>query len=435
MVNVDVTRPTLVISEVSPSSINLVAQANEALTVRVSAEAGEPNDVTLTAMVLGTEVASVSPEISNIDVAADTTAMFRVAGLNAGTETLMLTAVHSDYSSATVTVTVTVSTPALVISDVSALAINLAARTTEELTVTVSAEAGEPDNVTLTATVLGEGNVASVTLAEITNVAADTTARFTVEGLDEGTATLMLTASRPGYNSASTEVTVTVYLPPVGLSVVPTLLQFEQGATGSLTVRVSESTQATITIESNDTDIARVPESAARFTLMGGEGNSTTIEVSGDDMIGVTTLTITAKADGYETETVIVTVEVLSRLRIEVPATFDLRERESTQISVGLTRIEVGRGTVTIDIVPVEGSGLTVSPSSLTFSDTEPQTVTVTATNDDLYTGDRNATVTFTADNYAMATVMVEITDDELQPIELLVRSSTELESGDIRDR
>ena len=429
VVNVDVTRPTLVISEVSPSSINLVAQANEALTVRVSAEAGEPNDVTLTAMVLGTEVASVSPEISNIDVAADTTAMFRVAGLNAGTETLMLTAVHSDYSSATVTVTVTVSTPALVISDVSALAINLAARTTEELTVTVSAEAGEPDNVTLTATVLGEGNVASVTLAERTNVAADTTARFTVVGLDEGIATFRLTASHSGYSSASTEVTVTVYLPPVGLSVMPLpLLEFEQGATGLLMVGVSESTQATITIVSNDTDIARVPESAARFTLMGGEGNSTTIEVSGDDMIGVTTLTITAKADGYETETVIVTVEVLSRLRIEVPATFDLRERESTQISVGLTRIEVGRGTVTIDIVPVEGSGLTVSPSSLTFSDTEPQTVTVTATNDDLYTGDRNATVTFTADNYAMATVMVEITDDELQPIELLVRSSTELD-------
>ena len=106
VVNVDVTRPTLVISEVSPSSINLLAYAEEALTVRVSAEAGEPNDVTLTATVLGTEndVARVSPQISNINVAADTLATFIVEGLSAGTETLMLTADHSDYSSATVTV-------------------------------------------------------------------------------------------------------------------------------------------------------------------------------------------------------------------------------------------------------------------------------------------------------------------------------------------
>ena len=373
VVNVDVTRPTLVISEVSPSSINLLAYAEEALTVRVSAEAGEPNDVTLTATVLGTEVASVmSPQIRNIDVAADTLATFIVEGLSAGTATLMLTAEHSDYNPASIEVTVTVSTPALVISNVSALDINLAARTTEELTVTVSAEAGEPNDVILTVAVLGEGNVASVTQAEISNVAADTTARFTVAGLDAGIATFMLTASRSGYSSASTEVTVTVYLPPVGLSV-PTSLEFEQGATGLLTVGVSESTQATITIESNDTDIARVPDSAATFTLMGGEGNSTMIEVSGNDFVGVTTLKVTATADGYEQETVIVTVEALNRLRIEAPATFDLTERESTQISVRLTRIAAGIDTVMLEIEP--GSGLTVSSSSLTFMDTMPQTV------------------------------------------------------------
>ena len=230
--------------------------------------------------------------------------------------------------------------------------------TTEELTVTVSAEAGEPNDVMLTAMVLGTANVASVTQAEISNVAADTTARFTVAGLDEGTATFRLTASRSGYSSASTEVTVTVYLPPVGLSVLP-LLEFEQGMTGLLTVGVSESTQATITIVSNDIDIALVPDSAAIFTLMGGEGNSTMIEVSGNDFVGVTTLTITARADGYEQETVIVTVEALSRLRIEAPATFDLTERGSTQISVRLTRI-AGIDTVMLEIEP--GSGLTVMP-------------------------------------------------------------------------
>ena len=232
-------------------------------------------------------------------------------------------------------------------------------------------------------------------------------------GLDAGTATFRLTASRSGYSSASTEVTVTVYLPPVGLSV-PTSLEFEQGATGVLTVRVSESTQATITIESGNVAIARVPDSAATFTLMGGEGNSTMIEVSGDNMIGDTTLKITARADGYETETVIVMVDVLSRLRIEAPVTFDLTERESTQISVRLTRIEAGIETVILEIAPEEGSGLTVDPSSLTFMDTQPQTVTVIATNDDLLTGDRSGILTLTATtgSYAVETVTIMILDN-----------------------
>ena len=138
------------------------------------------------------------------------------------------------------------------------------------------------------------------------------------------------------------------------------------------------------------------------------------IEVSGDNMIGVTTLKITARADGYETETVIVTVEALSRLRIEAPVTFDLTERESTQISVRLTRIEAGIDTVILEIAPEEGSGLTVDPSSLTFMDTQPQTVTVIATNDDLLTGDRSGILTLTATtgSYAVETVTIMILDN-----------------------
>ena len=42
----------------------------------------------------------MSPQIRNIDVAADTLATFIVEGLSAGTATFMLTAEHSDYNPA-----------------------------------------------------------------------------------------------------------------------------------------------------------------------------------------------------------------------------------------------------------------------------------------------------------------------------------------------
>ena len=80
-----------------------------------------------------------------------------------------------------------------------------------------------------------------------------------------------------------------VYLPPVRLSV-PTLLQFEQEATELLTVAVIDSTQATITIRSDNDKIASV--SSRAFTLMGGETNNSTDVVVNGVGIGMTTLTI-----------------------------------------------------------------------------------------------------------------------------------------------
>ena len=64
-----------------------------------------------------------------------------------------------------------------------------------------------------------------------------------------------------------------------------------------------------------------------------------------------------------------------------------------------------------------------MSPSELTFSRSspDPKVITVTAVEDDRYTGDRSSTLTLTADGYTMATVTVDITEEELQPIGLTV--------------
>ena len=86
---------------------------------------------------------------------------------------------------------------------------------------------------------------------------------------------------------------------------------------------------------------------------------------------------------------------------------------DSTQISVSLSRIDVDEVTVNIAAT----GGLSVSPLSLTFNNTKSQPVTVTATNDNVYMDDRSAMLTLTATDYVMATVMVEITEDEPQSI------------------
>ena len=421
MVTVEITEDELqpIILEGVPTGLRLMRFASTEIEVSVNVTAA------LTVKAEGAVSLANNNTLISSDLGEMESTRIEILGVSEGDGTVTFIASGDRKATDTVVVNVTVTQPILVISDVSALAINLAARTTAGLTVRVSAVGDHRS--TLTATVSDEASdVASVTPTKMTNVQAGTTVTFIVEGLDEGDTTIRLMASRPDYESTSTEVAVRVYLPPVRLSV-PTLLQLEQRATGLLTIVVRDSTQATITIRSDNANIASV--SSRAFTLMGGKSNnSTNVVVSGNDMIGVTTLTITATADGYSTGTATVIVEVLDLFRIVAPARFDLAERSTSAISVSLSRIRADRDTVMVTIKP-EGSGLTVSESSLTFSSSspEPQFITVETTTDNTYTGDRSRTLTLTADDYTTATVTVDIIENTPQPIELRVRGSTDL--------
>ena len=172
----------------------------------------------------------------------------------------------------------------------------------------------------------------------------------------------------------------------------------------------TEGVTLTVTVDRDD----RIRELADEYLLMNGE-MSTTIEVIGN-VIGDTTLTIEAEAEGYTSATTTVSIEVLDLLRIKaMPATFELAEDASTQIRVSLNRIDAARDTVTVTIKP-EGSGLTVRESSLMFSSSlSPQFITVQTTTDRTYTGDRSRMLTLTARGYATATVTVDIIENTPQ--------------------
>ena len=111
----------------------------------------------------------------------------------------------------------------------------------------------------------------------------------------------------------------------VGLVVVEGVLEIVTGESGQIGIMVA--TTATITIMSDSTGIASVAESAERFELEvqeGADNNSTQINVSGGN-VGITTVTITAEADGYTSATASVRVEVVESLQIfATPPNVDL---------------------------------------------------------------------------------------------------------------
>ena len=324
------------------------------------------------------------------------------------------------------TVTVTVSTPTLVITGVSPSNINLLTREETTVTVSVRAEVGAPSDVMLIAMIDEDSRVAEVSLLDRTNVGADTTARFIVGDLNvAGKTTLTLTARHPEHLPASIEIPVNVSLRPIELSVTPTSVRFEQGETELLIITaMPTATTITISVAGDAANIigeGNIINMSPIIYMLDGDDNEVVVRVRGDE-IGRTTLTITAEADGHEMETTSVSVEVLDILRIEVPDMLTVTEGSTQAISVSLNRIEADNVTVRVTIQS-EGSGLTVNRSLLTFSSSSlEQSITVETTTDNTYTGDRSATLTLTATDYATTMVMVTILENTPQPqIELNV--------------
>ena len=349
------------------------------------------------------------------------TTKIAIVGVYVGAGTVTFIASGHRLLTATSEVSVIVTQPVLGISAQVDGVFSIEARTTEGLTVNVNAPGG--DTVTVTAEYFSGGtNVANVLPSDLQGVSESTV--LTVEGLRAGNVIFELTASHPEYIDASTRLTVSVYFPPVGLSVTPTSLVVFNGFYELLTVAVSESTRTTVSIAlppPPDDSIASVSRSV--FEFMGGAGSSEAVRVNGN-ALGITTLTITASADGYADDEVTVPVEVQVPFSIAAtPTVLNLMEdatsgQNSGQIDVRLTRIEAGE--VTVNLAGT-GSELEVSPSSLTFTNTDPQPVTVTVTKNPVYIGDRRTTLILTADDYTTETVTVDIMEDQDQPIEISV--------------
>ena len=190
MVTVDIIENTpqpIGLKVISSTELSLVRFASTEITVRVGVEA--ILDVETTgAVVLADGVAS------RYDLTEGALSQqIQIRGDSVGEGTVTFTVSGNRKITATEVVTVTVSTPTLMIS-ASTDVLNIAAnQTTAGLTVTVSA-ADEDDltNITLTA-IIDDGDVARVISTTITNVSVNTQTMFTVEGLATATDNTILT--------------------------------------------------------------------------------------------------------------------------------------------------------------------------------------------------------------------------------------------------
>ena len=222
---------------ISSTELSLVRFTGTEITVRVEVAA----DLTVKAEG-AVRLAGDSALVSSNLVAMGPT-QIEISGVSEGEGTVTFTVSGDRKATDTVVVSVTVTRPTLVISEVRPSNINLLTRETTVVTVSVSA-VGDPSS-TLKATVTGTGN--SVTPTEITGVRVGTATTFTVTaGLDAGDETLTLTAHHPDYDSTSTEVDVSVSLRPLELNVEPSPLMIVTEMSAILTIEVQ--TTATITI-------------------------------------------------------------------------------------------------------------------------------------------------------------------------------------------
>ena len=378
---------------VVPPVLEIVTGESTNLTITAGA-----TTATITIMSDSTGIASVAESAARFELAggAGNSTRINVFGGNVDTTTLTITATAAGYTSATTSVRVDVIESLRIAA--TPPSVDLVAGASTQISVSVSRLVGESVTVDIVATT-GLSVPTSVTLANLDKVAVAVT---TTESYS-GTATVTFTAT--DYTTATVTVEIMDAPPPslpaIGLVVVPPVLEIVTGESTNLTITAGATT-ATITIMSDSTGIASVAESAARFELAGGAGNSTRINVFGGN-VDTTTLTITAEAAGYTSATTSVRVDVIESLRIAAtPPSVDLVAGASTQISVSVSRL-VGES-VTVDIVAT--TGLSV-PTSVTLANLDKVAVAVTAT--ESYSG--TATVTFTATNYTTATVTVEIMD------------------------
>ena len=363
---------------------------------------------TITIMSDSTGIASVAESAERFELevqeGVSNSTQINVSGGNVGITTVTITAEADGYVMATTQVRVEVIESLRIVAtppSVDLVADGASAR----IDVSVSRLIGGSVTVDIAATD-GLRVPSSVTLTNLEAVAVEVSALAGASG----TATLTFTAT--DYATATVTVEImdapTQPEPAVGLVVVPGVLEIVTGESRQIGITVA--TTATITIMSDSTGIASVAESAERFELEVQEGvsNSTQINVSGGN-VGITTVTITAEADGYTSATASVRVEVVESLRIvATPPSVDLvADGASARIDVSVSRL-IG-GSVTVDIAATDGLRV---PSSVTLTNLEAVAVEVSA----LAGASGTATLTFTADDYATARVTVEIEAAPTQP-------------------
>ena len=252
------------------------------------------------------------------------------------------------------------------------------------------------------------------------------------DDLANDTAALAHTAAGGGYNDATATVTVTVTDDDTAaITVSPTTLSVNEGATGTYTVKLTAQPGAIVTVSIAPPGGSGVTVSPAVLTFTTDNwstAQTVTVTAAHDDDLAndMVTLTHTATGTGNDTpdvEEVKVTVVDDDTAAITVsPTTLSVNEGATGTYTVKLAAQPSAN--VTVSVTGHNSSDVSVSPATLTFTSANwstAQTVTVTAAHDANITNDivmlaHNATGG--GYNDATATVTVTVTNDDTAAID-----------------
>ena len=190
------------------------------------------------------------------------------------------------------------------------------------------------------------------------------------------------------YNGISVAgITVTIADEDKGVTVLKNSLNIPEGGSDSYTIKLDEAPSADVTIAIVAGDDLTVSESSLTFTGDNWESPRTvTVTAEHDDDTANDTTAITHTLFSDDTEYAAISVDGVSVTVVDddkgvtvTPKSLAIPEGSKDSYTIQLDKTP--SDPVTIDIT-AGGGDVTVSPSSLTFTDTSPKTVDVRASQD-----------------------------------------------------
>ena len=416
----------------SSYTVELSHRPSEQVTVTVTGQAG--TDLTLTGLSAANALTFTNSSW-NTAQQVTVTAADDADGAD-DSETLTHTATGGNYTGETADLSVTVDddeTVSVVLSKSalnvdegdatgSSYTVELSHRPSEQVTVTVTGQAGT--DLTLTglsaANALTFTNSSWNTAQQVTVTAADD-----ADGADDSE-TLTHTAAGGEYASVTATLPVTVVDDDRGIVLSPTSLSVDEGdATGATyTVKLATQPSAEVTVAISGHTGADLSLDKASLTFTTDDWNTaqTVTVTAGQDDDGAddaVTLTHTASGGEYASVTATLPVTVVDDDRgiVLSPTSLEVEEGDATGATYTVKLATQPSAQVTVTVTGHSGTDVSLDNASLTFTtgnwDTA-QTVTVTAAHD--FDGsDDTATLTHTATggNYAGETADLAVTVDD----------------------
>ena len=271
-----------------------------------------------------------------------------------------------------------------------------------------------------------------------------------VDDSDTNSETVTVSHSVSGYGSVTAADAVTISVTDddtPGVNVQPTNEDLNEGETLTYTVRLITQPSGPVTITSSlsgDSSAVSISPASLTFTPSDWSARMVTVTAVEDDVdTGDQSVTISHSVSGYGTITVAdpVTVTVTDNdtagVSVIPPANDDLNEGGTSTYTLVLTSEPTGNVTIT-PTTSGDSSAVSVEPPSLTFTTANwdtARTVTVTAVDDDIATGNQSVTISHSVSGYdATITtaddVMVTVTDDDTAGVSVTPPANDNLNEG-----